>query len=157
METKYEATTTYAFPQTPEVDDMNQILRGEISATESYQQVMEKLAHDPEAVRLQEFLDDHHNAVTYWKAQVDDKGALADQSSGSWGTAVEAIVGAAKLLGSTATLAALKEGEEHGLKMYERLLESSELTDRNKSYIRDFLIPNQCKHINSLKVMMKFH
>lgn len=157
MESKQEATATYAFPQTPNVGDMNRILRGEISAAEAYQQVMEKVSHDPEAIRLQEFLDDHHNAITYWKAQVDDKGALAEQSSGPWGTAVEVIVATAKLLGNTLTLAALKEGEEHGLKMYENLLESPELSERNKSYIRDFLIPNQCKHINSLKVLMRYH
>ncbi len=41
----------------PEID---QIIRGEISAKETYEQILEKLDSDPQAFRLRQFKDEHN-------------------------------------------------------------------------------------------------
>jgi len=156
IESNYDRTT-YLIPDEPGIDQMNSMLRGEISATEAYQMVLEKLEHDPDGPKLHQFLDDHQAAVTYWKEQIDREGAFSDESSGPWGTAVEAFVATAKLLGNVAALSALKEGEEHGLKLYEEMLASDDLTMDQRNYIRDVLIANQRKHIANLEAMKKVH
>ena len=156
IESNYDRTA-YLIPDEPGVDQMNSVLRGEISATEAYQSVLEKLETDPDSPRLHQFLDDHQSAVTYWQEQIDREGAEHDASSGPWGSAVEAFVATAKLLGNVAALSALKEGEEHGLKLYEEMLASDDLTMDQRNYIREDLIPKQRQHINSLEAMKKVH
>lgn len=141
----------YAAPMEPAISEISSLLRGEIAATEAYESVMESLAGDPDVERLQDYYDDHLNAVAYWKAQLNNQGMVAENSSGPWGTAVEAFVATAKLLGNSTALTALKEGEEHGLNKYEDMLENTEITETQKAFIRDVLIPNQRKHIYSLE------
>jgi len=136
-------------------DEIYHILRGEVSAVEAYSQVMEKIKADPEAARLQEFLRDHRSAVEYWRDQVEDTNVAASTDSGPWGTMVQAFVGSAKLFGNRAALTSLLEGEEHGLKEYQELLESPDLPPDDKAHIRDVLIPNQERHINSVKALIK--
>lgn len=149
--------TAYLIPDEPGVDEMNSVLRGEISATEAYQSVLKKLETDPDSGKLHQFLDDHQSAVTYWQDQIDREGAFHEESSGPWGTAVEAFVATAKLLGNVAALSALKEGEEHGLKLYEQMLANDDITMDQRNYIRDVLIPKQRQHISSLEAMKKVH
>ena len=156
IESNYDRTA-YLIPDEPAVDQMNSMLRGEISAMEAYQSVLEKLENDPDAERLHQFLDDHQSAVQFWQEQIDREGAEHDESSGPWGTAVEAFIATAKLLGNVAALSALKEGEEHGLKLYEELLASDDLSMDQRNYIRDTLIPKQRQHIMSLEAMKKVH
>ena len=147
--------TAYLIPDEPGVDQMNSLLRGEISAVEAYVMVLEKLEQDPDAINLHEFLDDHTKAVAYWKEQIDREGAFSEESSGPWGTAVEAFIATAKLLGNNVAISALDEGEAHGLKVYEEVLGSDDMTRDQRAHVRDVLIPNQRKHIALLDEMKK--
>lgn len=156
IESNYDRTAYY-IPDEPGIDQMNSVLRGEISATEAYKSVLEILENDPDSPNLHQFLNEHQSAVSYWKDQIDREGAAHDETSGPWGTAVEAFVATAKLLGNVAALSALKEGEEHGLKLYEEMLASDDLTMDQRNYIRDILIPRQRQHIARLEVMKKVH
>lgn len=156
IESNFERTA-YLVPDEPGIDQMSSLLRGEISATEAYESVLKKLEADPDSARLHEFLRHHQSAVEYWKTQLDREGVESDETSGPWGTAVEAFVATAKLLGNVAALSALKEGEEHGLKLYEEMLLSTDLAMNQRSYIRDVLIPKQHQHIASLEAMKKVH
>ena len=137
------------------IDNMEEVLRGEMSAVEAYEQVIEKIDETPEVIHLRELLINHREAVSYWKRQVRTEHATPDNFSGTWGVFVETFVGVAKLLGSTATLKALKEGEEHGLSQYENLLEDESASLVNKNYIRNVLIPNQKRHISTIEAMVK--
>jgi hypothetical protein len=149
--------TSYVVPLEPVISELSALLRGEIAATEAYELVMESTSSDLDVRRLQEFYDDHLTAVAYWKAQLVSQGMVAENSSGPWGAAVEAFVATANFLGSTTALAALKEGEEHGHTLYEAMLESEVVTETQKAFIRDVLIPNQRRHIYSLESLKKFH
>ena len=135
--------------------DIDEILRGEISAKEAYQQVLEKVEDDPEAYRLNQFKLDHENAVRFWKKQAKQTGVIPEKSSSIWGTVVETFVGASKIIGEETALRALKKGEEHGLSHYQKMLESDMLTDFQKSEIRKTFIPRQSRHIESINTMIK--
>ena len=138
-----------------ENDEIEEVIRGEISAAEAYEQVMESLKTDPEAQRLQSFHEDHLDAVDYWKEQSMKDNILDDDSSGIWGTAVKGFVGLSKLFGSTSALAALREGEEYGLKLYKDLVKSENLSEEQKEQISTHFIPLQEKHIDSLNAIIK--
>jgi len=140
-----------AEPKVGAVSDIEGILRGEISATEAYRQVIEELATNPEVRRLEKFLHDHQDAVEYWTTQLQDEGFEPEEGSGMWGKAVEAFVATAKILGNTAAISALREGEVYGLKRYQELLNSMSLTPAQKSYIRTELLPIQEAHVQRLE------
>lgn len=136
---------------------LHSILRGEISAVESYRQVLEILRDDPEVHRLEQFSQDHQKAVTYWTQEIGSLGDQPDRDSGAWGSVVKAFTGSAKLLGNTTALQALKQGEVHGLNEYRELLENDDVSATHKQFIRDNFIPNQERHITSIDAMMKLH
>ena len=136
-------------------EDLNEILRGELSAVEAYEQVLEKVHHYTEAQRLIEFHDDHEKACRYWEEQIYKQGDLPTQTSSIWGAVVEAFVGVSKILGEHQALAALKDGEEHGLYTYRKMLDSDQLNDVQKIMIRDYFIPNQEKHIRGIKIFLE--
>lgn len=136
-------------------DEIEELLRGEMSAAEAYRQVMESLNKDPEAQRLRTFLEDHNKAVDYWKSQVSNDRSVEKNGSGVWGKAVKTFVGASKLFGNSSALTALREGEEYGLSEYKDLLESEDITTQQKEEIRSRFIPQQEKHIDSLNAMIK--
>ncbi len=140
-------------PQTEAVSALNHILRGELSAVEAYKQVLEKIEAAPERKRLMEFITDHLKAVDFWRAQVEKCNGEPEKDSGSWGFVVEAFVGTAKIFGNESALNALKKGEEHGLSDYKDLLESKALTTDQKNYIKYTAIPNQERHLVSIKAM----
>lgn len=142
-------------PEIREVEQMAQILRGEVSAMEAYTQVMQKVKNGAESHRLEEFLNDHRKAVTYWKSQVEKMNVDIPFSSGPWGDVVEAFVGSAKILGNRIALKALQEGEEHGLEEYKDALENPDLSIEHKKNIKEIFIPNQERHITSISAMMK--
>jgi uncharacterized protein (TIGR02284 family) len=107
--------------ETP-VDTMNRLLRGELSAIETYQQALAKLGDDPAATELRQIHADHRTAANEFRQHVHQLGGKPDQGSGAWGTFAKAVEGTAKLFGNKAALKALKEGEEHGIKGYENAL-----------------------------------
>ncbi len=135
-------------------EDIDEILRGEISAVEAYEQVIEQLSEDPELFRLTEMKVDHENAVNYWKKESRDSGRIPESDSSLWGNVVEAFVGTSKIIGDEAALIALKKGEEHGLSNYRKMLNSEKLKKAEKEKIENMFIPNQKKHIESIDLLL---
>src|SRR5438093_12948373 len=102
---------------TPET--LSSVHRGEISATETYQQALAKLGDTKGATELRRIHIEHREAANLLRQHVRGHGGKPDKGSGAWGTFAKAVEGTAKLLGDDAALKALKEGEEHGVKEYE--------------------------------------
>src|SRR5262245_56665542 len=106
---------------------LNSLLRGEISATETYQQALAKVGSEPGASELRRIHDEHRETANTLRQHVHQHGGKPDQGSGAWGAFAKAVEGAARLLGNKAALKALKEGEEHGIKEYEEALSDPDL------------------------------
>jgi uncharacterized protein (TIGR02284 family) len=137
-----------------QIDTLNQLLRGELAATETYQQAMAKVGSEPGADELRQIRDEHREAANTLRQHVHSHGGKPDQGSGAWGTFAKAIEGTAKVFGNTAALKALKEGEEHGLKSYEKALADDSLPEECKNLIRTKLLPATRAHIPVLDRLM---
>jgi hypothetical protein len=106
--------------QTNEVDTLNELLRGEISAVETYRQALAKLNNSPVSGELEDCRRSHEERVGKLREQVIRMGGRPEEKSGPWGAFARLVEGSAKALGEKATIAALEEGEDHGLELYRK-------------------------------------
>lgn len=136
------------------VDQLNSLLRGEISAVETYEQAIEKVddEHASDATALRAIAQEHGEAAQSLRDEIRRLGAEADDSSGAWGAWAKTVEAAAKLFGDASALKALKEGEEHGLKDYREALD--DLDEPSRNLVSTRLIPNQVRHIAVLDGMI---
>jgi hypothetical protein len=101
------------------VDTLNSLLRGEISAVETYDQAIEKLNDDAAvAQQLLQCRSSHEQRVMVLRSEVARRGGEPADGSGPWGSFAKLVEGGAKAFGKKAAIAALEEGEDHGLRQY---------------------------------------
>ncbi|MFN2387246.1 MAG: DUF2383 domain-containing protein [Thermoanaerobaculia bacterium] len=136
------------------VDQLNSLLRGEISAVETYNLAIEKVGEDhvSDATQLRAIAQEHGEHAQRLREEIHRLGGEADDSSGAWGAYAKTIEAAAKLFGDASALKALKEGEEHGLKDYRDALD--DLDEATRRLVAEILIPAQQRHITTLDAMM---
>ena len=137
-------------------DWLNRLVRGELSAVETYQQALEKMHDAPEATELQAIEAEHRNAVRALKDQILQHGGTPDDHSGAWGTWAKLVAGTARIFGNTAALEALRQGEQHGIKEYERAMEAEDLDAESSKLIRHKLLPQAQSHISVLDRLIDF-
>ena len=137
------------------VEQLNSLLRGEISAVQTYDQALRKLGDHfgDEAAELRRIAQEHGEHAQDLRARVRTLGGDPDDSARVWGTLVQAVEGTARLLGDPAALKALREGEEHGLRDYRDAL--SELDVESRRLVQDALLPAQLRHIQALESMIE--
>jgi uncharacterized protein (TIGR02284 family) len=136
MEPTYENTST---EQT--VDTLNSFLRGEMSAVETYRQAIEKMTDPVLRARLQDIQQLHERQAAKLRNQIAQCGGQPSETSGPWGGFAKLVEGGAKVFGVKAALAALEEGEDHGLKLYQGNLD--ELEPKARSFVQNDLLPTQ--------------
>jgi uncharacterized protein (TIGR02284 family) len=136
------------------IDQLNSLLRGEISAVETYNQAIEKVddEHASDATALRAIAQEHGEDAQKLRELIHELGGEADDSSGPWGTWAKTVQGVAKLFGDASALKALKEGEEHGLKDYREAAE--DVDEASRTLIVSRFIPNQQRHIATLDGMI---
>ncbi len=135
------------------VRQLNSLLRGEISAAETYRMAIDKVAtgddaHAANLGLLREIQEEHGRAAQGIRDRIRELGGEPSDSSGAWGAWAKLVEGTANLLGDAASLKALKEGEEHGLKDYAEGVDDIDLT--SAELVQNQLIPAQQRHINLL-------
>ena len=135
------------------IDTCNSLLRGELSAVETYDQAIEKFEGDPSRSELLNIRNEHKESVTMLRQHLAEMGARPAESSGAWGSFAQAVEGAAKVLGESPALAVLEQGEEHGANEYREALEDSGVMESIKQQIRSKLLPRQESHIATLKAI----
>ncbi len=136
----------------PSIQQLDSLLRGEISATETYRMAINAVDDSPDKAGqvklLREMQEDHGRAAQSLRDRIRELGGEASDSSGAWGALARFSQGTANLLGGAASLKSLKEGEEHGLKDYEDALSDVDATSAD--LIQNQLIPQQQRHIQLL-------
>src|SRR5437660_8718133 len=135
-------------------DVLNRLLRGELAATETYQQALAKAGQEPRATDLRRIHDEHRTAANELRKHIHQHGGKPDQGSGAWGAWAKTVEGAAKVFGNAAAVKALKEGEEHGVKSYEDALNNPDLPADCKALISSTLLPQTRGHIPALDRLM---
>ncbi len=137
---------------------IDKLLRDELSATQTYQQALDKLQEDAslgEAEYLQPIYQDHKEAVSSLQEQIRQLGGTPSEDSGAWGTWAEIIQGGADLLGRTTALKALQEGERSGIEDYEEALQDANLPSEVRSLIETKLLPAQQSHVRTLDRLLE--
>src|SRR5437868_10241429 len=97
------------------VDELNKLLRGELSAVETYQMALDKLEKDSSArFEVETNMASHQNRAMMLRDAILAIGGEPAKGSGPWGIVAKAVEGGAQLFGEKAAIAALEEGEDHG-------------------------------------------
>lgn len=124
------------------IDQLNSFLRGEISAVETYQLALEKIDHISTARdELLVNLKSHQDRVMMLQEAIQQLGGEPATGSGPWGTFAKTVERGAKTLGEKAAIAALEEGEDHGLKDYKSDIDKLDVEAR--SLVSEKLLPAQ--------------
>ncbi len=103
--------------QADAIKQLNTFLRGELSAVETYDQVLKKLPGEeiPELILNR---DCHSRRTKLLANAILAKGGTPETGSGAWGALAQAATGSAKLFGRSAMISILEEGEDRGLADY---------------------------------------
>ena len=139
---------------TATTNTLNSLLRGELSAVETYQQAIAKLGGTTGAAELQRLQLEHRRAANLLRDHVQHHGGQPHRTSGMWGTFAKLVEGTAKVFGAGAALKALKEGEEHGIKQYEAVVKDATLPRESETLITATLLPQTREHIPVLDGLM---
>jgi len=137
------------------VRQLNSLLRGEISAAETYRMAIDKVSQSErkqDAGLLHQLQEDHGRAAQAMRDRIQELGGEASDASGAWGVWSKMVQGTADMLGESAGLKALKEGEEHGLKDYEAAL--GDVDPASRQLIQNQFIPAQQRHISLLDQLL---
>ena len=135
------------------IETLNKFLKDELSATETYQQALDKLREDAglgETEHLMPIYEAHKDAVSSLQALISRLGGNPCEDSGTWGTWAKIAQGGANMLGKKAALKVLQTGEKIGAEDYEEALQDTELSSDVRSLIETKLLPAQQAHLRTL-------
>ena len=136
-----------------DVDDLNGLLRDELSAIETYRQALDKnrseYGQDARFQQLTDMLRDHEQAASQLRSMIRQTGGTESNDSGAWGTWANTVMGTAKLFGDKAALKSLKEGEESGIKDYQALVQDSKASSEVRNVFMSIISKEQ-EHVRTL-------
>ena len=140
-----------------DVDALNNLLRGEVSAVETYTQAIEKFKK-PEDRNVSNVLtrirDEHSETVRTLRERVLAHGGTPSDGAGVWGVFANTVEGAAKLFGPQTALAALKQGELFGKEQYEKAAGQADVSTEAKFLIRGDLMTRCQSHIATIEQLI---
>jgi demethoxyubiquinone hydroxylase (CLK1/Coq7/Cat5 family) len=123
------------------LDRLNALLRGEISAVETYSQVIERAFSEELKTSLLNCQIDHVKRVKILKNRIIALGGTPSEDSGIWGAFAKMVEGGASVFGEKAAIDILEEGEDHGLESYRS--EIPKLDEADCMLVETQLLPAQ--------------
>lgn len=132
-------------------DTCNALLRGELSAVETYTQAIRRFGTASDDYPLERIRMDHETSAASLRQRISGSGDEPDATSGAWGAFATTVAGVATFFGKSPTLTILKQGEEVGIAEYEDALEDNELDESVKGLIRGKLLPSLKWHLVELE------
>lgn len=135
------------------VDELNELLRGERSAVETYDITIDRFNDEPKLNYLREIRREHLNSQNLLINRVREMGGTPDSDSGFWGTFATTIQKASSFIGKESAIDTLIRGEKHGVSEYEDALEDDDVDASTKQLIRDSLLPQLRRHITALEAI----
>lgn len=121
------------------VSNLNSLLRGEISAVETYDQAITHLK-DARVDDLIANRDCHRKRVDLIAQNIRSHGGTPDTTSGVWGGFARLVERGASLISDRTVIAALEEGEDRGLAQYRK---PGDLDPSSIQLIDTVLLPRQ--------------
>jgi len=136
-------------------DLLNKFLRGELSAVETYDLAIKQTKNEGFGSALQQLRSAHSTRVATLRDKIVSLGGTPETTSGAWGTFAKAVQAGADLFGNTSAIAALEEGEDHGLAMYrDALKDESGLAVRE--FVSTTLMPEQKQSHDLCRSLKKY-
>jgi uncharacterized protein (TIGR02284 family) len=136
-----ETTFTAEVSNEKTIDTLNGFLRGEIAAVETYRMALDKIDDPALRARLEEIRQSHEARAAKLRGRVSQLAGKPANSSGAWGGFAKLVEGGAKAFGVKAALAALEEGEDHGLRLYRDDLDK--LDSETRAFVETELYSSQ--------------
>ncbi len=139
-------------------DALNNLLRGEVSAVETYDQAIEKFTNplQPEVLADLAHIRDEHILIVNWlRDRIAANGGSPVEGSGIWGSFTQAITKTAKLLGPQTALSALKQGELIGFENMQKALADSALPQEYRTTLSQEFIPKSQQHVVALDRLLE--
>ena len=136
--------------ETTDLEALNVLLRGELSAAETYASAIEKFADQPLVLELKRIHNEHLESAGLLRDRIRAHEGEPAVSSGVWGGFAAAITNTAKIFGVKALLVVLRQGEEHGISEYQKILNKALLSPECVSLIEGQLVPRCRYHVSEL-------
>jgi uncharacterized protein (TIGR02284 family) len=134
------------------VEDLNALLKGELSAVETYSQALPKVENKEIASVLSDALASHKKRVGKLTDAIKDFGGTPEYDSGVWGSWAKVLSGGASVFGDDATVAALEQEEDACSSDYEWRLVRMHGDHRN--LVKDELLPEQQRYRSLLSELL---
>lgn len=147
--------TTAELAVNVDIDALQSLLRGEMSAVETYTQAIKKFDDSEVVSDMQNLRSEHDKAVRKLRDHIVRFGGTPSEGSGVWGTFAQTVTGVAKAMGPATALAALRRGEEHGIGVYEEALDRATLPAECEALVRSELLPACRAHVSRLDELIK--
>lgn len=125
----------------PTIEKLQDCLRGEMMAVETYERALSSVDHVGLHHALQEILTSHAHRQDLIRERLGHMGGDVPSSTGLFGTFAKVLQRGADILGDRVAIAALEEGEDRGLAMYEEAVASCD--GRTRRFIEKDLLPEQ--------------
>ncbi|HSI87279.1 MAG: DUF2383 domain-containing protein [Candidatus Methylacidiphilales bacterium] len=135
------------------IDACNSLLRGELSAIETYSMAIHTYVGEPEAITLEKIRSEHIESANLLRQNVKAMGGEPDHNSGAWGAFAKTVQGTANMLGERTAIQVLLQGEEHGRNAYNAALENEDVMAECKDMISSILLPRIHHHIAALETL----
>ncbi|HEY9776571.1 MAG TPA: DUF2383 domain-containing protein [Planktothrix sp.] len=101
-----------------QADNLNNLLKGELSAVQTYCMALDK-AKTPNVVEvLSENKCCHEKRVEKLSQLVLNAGGEPVTESGAWGAFAKTVEAGSAVLGESPAIGSLQEGEDHGIELY---------------------------------------
>ncbi len=136
-----------------EVQTLNSFLRGEISAVETYRKALDHVKAERLRSELEELERDHEARVAALRERIEKLGGQPAEGSGVWGAFAKVVQSGADAVGEKAAIAALEEGEDHGLADYKR--DVDQLHGEQRRFAKIELLPAQQRTHDRLSKLKK--
>ncbi len=124
-----------------EMENLNILLKGELSAVASYGVALEKVKEPHVKDLLIQAQESHAERVDRLRTAIVDSGGSPIETSGTWGSFAKLVTSTAAAMGDLAIVAALEEGEDLGSNEYEWKMLN--IRGANHKLVRDELWPKQ--------------
>ncbi|HET6279992.1 MAG TPA: ferritin-like domain-containing protein [Polyangia bacterium] len=125
------------------IDTLNEFLRGEIAAVDTYKQALRQLQYNDSSDDLRDCLASHQRRVETLRKQIVQLGGIPAVASGAWATFARLFEGDVAALGDAAAITALEEGEDRGLQLY--LEDVCKLDRATRKLVEREILPEQLR------------
>lgn len=139
------------------VHHLNSLLRGEMSAVETYGIARDKVSALGPQGEINKNLDSHQERVALLTQRILALGGEPAHSSGAWGAFAKMVEGVSAVLSESAAIAVLEEGEDKGIRDYKAALNDVDLDDDTLAFTKMLFEKQDRTHrvMSDLKHMMQ--